>query len=370
MRSFITGSPPSRGRRTYVLTRNILDSRPMRIFLMVLAMLVSQAAVAQAWPNRPVLFLVPFAAGAGINDIMARLVGKHMGAGLGQPVVIENRAGAGGIAGTDAAAKAAPDGYTFLMTNVSLVTSAYLYSKLPYDPQKDLVPVTLVATSPLMLVVHPSVAASSVQELVALAKANPGRLNFGSGGMGSTPHLSVELFKSAAGFDAVHVPYKGGAPALNDLIGGQLSFMIENMPGTMPFVKSGKLRALAITIAQRSPLEPALPTMAESGVPGYEVGGAQGLFAAAGTPPDIVERLQAEGAKGRRLEEWRESVAGAGREPSGDTPEAFGAFIRPENVRGGRIIREKGIRSEEAGVDRRACRSAMGMTDLSQGEAP
>src|SRR4051812_12032710 len=161
--------------------------RPMRGFLMLLALVVSQATLAQAWPNRPVRLIVPFAAGAGINDIMARLVGQHLGAGLGQPVVIENRAGAGGIAGTEAAAKAAPDGYTFLMTNVSLVTSAYLY-KLSYDPQKDFIPVTLVATSPLMLVVHPSVAAKSVQELVALAKANPGRLNFGSGGVGSTPH--------------------------------------------------------------------------------------------------------------------------------------------------------------------------------------
>src|ERR671936_2660740 len=157
----------------------------MRIFLMSLALLLSHAALAQAWPNRPVRLVVPFAAGAGTNDIMARLVGQHLGARLGQPVVIENRPGAGGIAGTDIAAKAAPDGYTFLMTNVSLVTSAYLYPKLPYDPQKDFVPVTLVATSPLMLVVHPSVAASSVQELIALAKTNPGKLTFGSGGVGS-----------------------------------------------------------------------------------------------------------------------------------------------------------------------------------------
>ena len=318
----------------------------MRIFLMLLAMLVSQAALAQAWPNRPVRFLVPFAAGAGINDIMARLVGQHLGAGLGQPVVIENRAGAGGIAGTDAAAKAPPDGYTFLMTNVSLVTSAYLYPKLPYDPQKDFVPVTLVATSPLMLVVHPSVAAKSVQELVALAKANPGRLNFGSGGVGSTPHLSVELFKSAAGIDAVHVPYKGGAPALNDLIGGQLSFMIENVPGTLPFVKGGKLRALAITSAQRSPLEPALPTMAESGVPGYEVLGWQGLFGVAGTPPDIVVRLQAEVGKALRLPEVRERLAALGAEPVGSTPQEFGAFVRAEHARWSKVIREKGIRSE------------------------
>ena len=318
----------------------------MRAFLTLLALLVSQAAFAQSWPNRPVRFLVPFAAGAGINDIMARLVGQHLGAGLGQPVVIENRPGAGGIAGTDAAAKAPPDGYTFLMTNVSLVTSAYMYSKLSYDPQKDFVPVTLVATSPLMLVVHPSVAAKSVQELVALAKANPGKLTFGSGGVGSTPHLSVELFKSAAGIDAVHVPYKGGAPALNDLIGGQLSFMIENVPGTMPFVKQGKLRALAITSAQRSPLEPALPTMAESGVPGYEVVGWQGLFAVAGTPPEIVARLHAEVGKVLRLPEARERLAALGAEAVGSTPEGFRAFLRAENARWGRIIREKRIRSE------------------------
>src|SRR5437868_7407204 len=310
------------------------------------ALLVSQAALAQAWPNRPVRLLVAFAAGAATNDIMARLVGQHLGAGLGQPVVIENRAGSGGIAGTEAAAKAAPDGYTFLMTNVSLVTSAYLYKSLPYDPQKDLVPVTLVATSPLMLVVHPSVAASSVQELVALAKANPGKLNFGSGGIGSTPHLSVELFKSAAGFDAVHVPYKGGAPALNDLVGGQLSFMIENVPGTMPFVKAGKLRALAITTAERSPLEPGLPTMAEAGVPGYEVVGWQGLFAVAGTPHEIVARLQAEVAKVLRLPEVRERLAALGADRVGSTPEEFASFVRAEHARWGSVIREKGIRSE------------------------
>jgi tripartite-type tricarboxylate transporter receptor subunit TctC len=260
--------------------------------------------------------------------------------------VIENRPGAGGIAGTDAAAKAAPDGYTFLMTNVTLVTSAYLYARLPYDPRKDFVPVTLVATAPLMLVVHPSVAASSVQELIALARANPGRLTYGSGGVGSTPHLSGELFKSLAGIDAVHVPYKGGAPALNDLVGGQISFMIENVPGTMPFVKGGKLRALAITSAQRSPLDPALPTMAEAGVPGYEVVGWNGLVAVAGTPPEIVARLQAEVARVLRLAEVRERLAALGAEPVGSTPEEFGAFIRAERTRWGRIIREKGIRSE------------------------
>src|SRR5216110_2859957 len=344
MRSFIMG-PRLRGDDACAGMTSI-DSAPMRTWAVLLAMFISHAALAQAWPNRPVRLLVPFAAGAGTNDIMARLVGQHLGAGLGQPVVIENRPGAGGIAGTDAAAKAAPDGYTFLMTNVSLVTSTYLYSRLPYDPQKDFVPVTLVATSPLLLVVHPSVAAQSVQELVQLAKANPGRLNFGSGGVGSTPHLSVELFKSAAGIDAVHVPYKGGAPALNDLIGGQLSFMIENMPGTMPFVKSGKLRALAITSAQRSPLEPALPTMAESGVAGYEVVGWQGLFAVAGTSREIVARLHAEVGKVLRLPEVRERLAALGADGVGSTPEEFAAFVRAEHARWGSVIREKGIRSE------------------------
>jgi len=318
----------------------------MRILCVVLALALSPAAFAQEWPSRPVRFLVPFAAGAGINDIMARLVGQHLGKLLGQPVVIENRPGSGGIAGTDAAAKAAPDGYTFLMTNVSLVTSAYLYSSLAYDPQKDFVPVTLVATSPLMLVVNPAVPAKSVQEFIALAKANPGKLTFGSGGIGSTPHLAVELFESAAGFEAVHVPYKGGAPALNDLIGGQLSFMIENVPGTMPFVKQGKLRALAITSAQRSPLEPKLRTLAESGVPGYEVVGWQGLFAPAGTPPEIVARLQLEVGKLLRFPEVRDRLTALGAEAGGTAPADFAAFVREENARWSKIIREKGIHSQ------------------------
>jgi tripartite-type tricarboxylate transporter receptor subunit TctC len=206
--------------------------------------------------------------------------------------------------------------------------------------------VTLVATSPLMLVVNPSVPAKSVQEFVAYAKANPGKLAFGSGGVGSTPHLSVELFKSAAGFEAVHVPYKGGAPALNDLIGGQIAFMIENMPGTMPFVKQGKLRALAITSAERSPLEPSLPTLAESGVPGYEVVGWQGLFAPAGTSREIVGRLHAEVAKVLRLPEVRERLTALGAEPVGSAPDDFAKFVRAEHARWSKVIREKGIRSE------------------------
>jgi tripartite-type tricarboxylate transporter receptor subunit TctC len=311
-----------------------------------LTMLVSGAVFGQTYPTRPIRLVVPFSAGAGVTDIMARLVGQHLSASIGQQVVIDNRPGAGGIPGTEVVSRAAPDGYTLLMTNVALAVNPFLYPKLPYDAAKDFMPVTMVNSAPLLLVVHPSIAARSVKELVAYAKSHPGLLNYGSGGVGSTPHLSGELFKSLAGIDVVHVPYKGGAPALTDLVGGQLSFMIENMPGTMPFVKGGKLRALAITSPKRSPLEPALPTMAEAGVPGYEVIGWNGLVAVKGTPPAIVARLHTEVAGILRTPEVRQRLAALGAEPVGNTPDEFGAFIKAEIARWGKIIREKGIRSE------------------------
>ncbi|HEV7803136.1 MAG TPA: tripartite tricarboxylate transporter substrate binding protein [Burkholderiales bacterium] len=314
--------------------------------LVMLAMLVSGAVFGQTYPTRPIRMVVPFSAGAGVTDIMARLVGQHLGASIGQQIVIDNRPGAGGIPGTEVVSRAPPDGYTLLMTNVALAVNPYLYPKLPYDAVKDFMPVTMVNSAPLLLVVHPSIAAKSVKELVAYAKSHPGQLNYGSGGVGSTPHLSGELFKSLAGIDAVHVPYKGGAPALTDLVGGQLSFMIENVPGTMPFVKAGKLRALAITSPQRSSLEPALPTMAEAGVPGYEVIGWNGIVAVKGTPPAIVSRLHVEVARILRTPEVRQRLTALGAEPVGNTPDEFGAFIKAEMARWGKIIKEKGIRSE------------------------
>ena len=201
-----------------------------------LAMLGPRAAFAQAYPSHPIRIVVPASAGAGVLDIMARLVGQRLGSGLSQQAVIDNRAGAGGNLGAEVAAKAPPDGYTLLISNTSLVVSPYLYAKLGYDPLTDFVPITMINSAPLMLVVHPSLAAKSVAELIVYAKAHPGQLNYGSGGVGSTPYLAAELFKSLAGIDVVHVPYKGGAPALADLVAGQLSFMIENVPGTMPFV--------------------------------------------------------------------------------------------------------------------------------------
>jgi tripartite-type tricarboxylate transporter receptor subunit TctC len=311
-----------------------------------LTMLVSGVAFGQAYPTHPIRMVVPFSAGAGVTDIMARLVGQHLGVNLGQQIVIDNRPGAGGIPGTEVVSRAAPDGYTLLMTNVALAVNPYLYPKLPYDALKDFMPVTMVNSAPLLLVVHPALPAKSVKELIDYAKSHPGQLNYGSGGVGSTPHLSGELFKSLAGIDAVHVPYKGGAPALTDLVGGQLSFMIENVPGTMPFVKAGKLRALAITSAKRSPLEPTLPTMAEAGVPGYEVIGWNGIVAVKGTPSAIVARLHTEVAKILRTPEVTQRLAALGAEPVGNTPDEFGAFIKAEMARWGKIIKEKGIRSE------------------------
>ena len=319
-----------------------------RRLLMALALLAVGVgtALAQAYPSRPIRIVVPFAAGAGVLDIMARLVGQHLGASLGQQVVIDNRPGAGGIVGAEVVAKAEPDGYTLLMGNTALVVSPYLYAKLPFEPLADFVPVTLVNSAPLLLVVHPSVPVQSVKELIAYAKARPGQLNYGSGGVGSTPYLATELLKAMAGIDVVHVPYKGGAPALADLVAGQLTFMIENVPGTMPLVKSGKLRALAITSAQRSPLAPDLPTMAEAGVPDYEMVGWNGVFVAKGTPAEIVARLNSDLAKILRLPDVKEQMATLGAEPGGDSTPAFGAFVKAESARWGRIIKERGIRPE------------------------
>ena len=313
--------------------------------IVALTLLFSGEVSGQLYPTRPIHLVVPSSAGAGVTDIMARLVGRHLSVRIGQQIVIDNRPGASGILGSEVVSKAAPDGYTLLIANVSLVVNPYLYPKMPYDPLKDFVPITMVNSAPLLLVVHPSIAAKSVTELIAYAKAHPGQLNYGSGGLGSTPYLAAELFKSFSGIDVVHVPYKGGSPALSDLVGGQLSFMIENMPGTMPYARAGSLRALAITSPQRSQLAPELPTMAEAGVPGYEMSGWNGIFAVKGTAPEIVVRLHSELAKILHTAKVRQELAVLGAEPIGDTPEEFAAFLRAEMARWGKIIREKGIRS-------------------------
>lgn len=314
--------------------------------LLVLAAPLATQTRAQTYPSRPIRFIVPFAAGAGVLDIMARIVGQHLGTATGQQVVIDNRPGAGGNVGAEVAAKATPDGYTMLMGAVALVVSPYLYAKLPFDPLTDLVPVTQVNSAPLMLVVHPSLPVKSVAELIAYAKARPGQLNYGSGGVGATPFLATELFKSMAGIDVTHVPYRGGAPALADLVAGQLSFMIENVPGTLPLVRDGKLRALAITSRQRLALVPDLPTMEEAGVRGYEMIGWNGIFVPKATPPEIVTRLNAELVKVLRSADVGEQLAKLGAVPVGDSPEQFGAFVKAESARWGKIIKDLGIKPE------------------------
>ena len=246
----------------------------------------------------------------------------------------------------DIVAKAAPDGYTVLLGSSFLAVNAFLYAQTPFDSLSDFVPVSSVAINPLLLVVHPSVPATSVAELVALARAKPGQLNYGSGGIGSTPFLATELFKARAKIDITHVPYKGGAPALADLAAGQLSMMIENVPGTMPFVRSGKMRGLAITSRTRSPLQPDLPTMIEAGVPDYEMIGWNGLFVPKGTPTEIVARLQAALATALARTEVKEQLAGIGAEPVGDSPQSFAAFFKGETTRWCKLIKDLGIKPE------------------------
>ena len=303
-------------------------------------------AKGDAWPSRPVRLVVPFSAGAGISDILARLVSQHLSAGLGQQIVVDNRPGAGGNLGADIVAKAPPDGYTVLLGSSFLAVNAFFYAQTPFDALADFVPVSSVAINPLLLVVHPSVPAKSVAELVALAKAKPGQLNYGSGGIGSTPFLATELFKAKAGVDITHVPYKGGAPALADLAAGQLSMMIENMPGTMPFVRGGKMRALAITSRTRSMLEPELPTMIEAGVPDYEMIGWNGFFLPKGTSAEIVGRLRTELATVLARPEIKEQLTTLGAEGVGDSPQSFAAFFKNETLRWGKLTKDLGIKPE------------------------
>jgi len=306
----------------------------------------ARQASAQTWPARPLRFVVPFAAGAGILDIMARIVGQHLGEATGQQVVVDNRPGAGGNVGADIVVKAAPDGYTMLMGNTAVLVAPYLVAHMTFDPLVDLVPVTQVNYAPLMLVVHPSLPVTSVKEFIAYAKEKKGALNYGSGGVGATPFLAVELLKSLVGIDAVHVPYKGGAPALADLMAGQISFMIENVPGTLPYVKDGKLRALAITSARRLPLVPDLPTMQEAGVPGYEMVGWNGIFVPKNTPADIAAKLNAVLAKLLNSDAVKKQMAALGAEPVGNPQPEFAAFVKSESIRWGKIIRENGIKPE------------------------
>ena len=309
------------------------------------AALFALPAQAQRYPSRAVHIVVPFSAG-GPNDIIVRLVAQKLTEAWRQPVVVENRAGAGGNIGTDFVAKAPPDGYTLLSVGPGSLVINPLIGKVPYDTARDFAPVTLMARAPNALVAHPSLPANSVKELIALARSQPGSINYGSGGKGSTPHLAGALFAVMAGIELTHVPYKGTAPAMADLVGGQVQIAFLGIPSVLPHVKSGKLRVLAVTGQRRSPELPEVPTVDEAGVPGYEVSPWYGLLAPAGTPREIVERLAAEVTKVVRAVEMKEKLAGQGAETAGGSPEEFAAVIRADRVTWARVIKDAGIRGE------------------------
>jgi tripartite-type tricarboxylate transporter receptor subunit TctC len=300
---------------------------------------------AAEYPTKPIRLIVPFSPG-GSNDIMARLAAQKFTENLGQQVIVDNRPGASGIVGTELATEAQPDGYTLLMMSLTLTVNPSLYRKLPYDTVKDLIPVSLIASAPLMLVVNPSLPVKSVKELIDHAKANPGKLNFGSGGAGTTPHLAGEMLNTMAGLQMTHVPYKGGGPALADLVGGQIQLMLENIPSTLPFVKAGKLRALAVSGKKRSPLVPDLPTLDEAGLKGYEIVGWNGLFFPAGTSPAIVKTIHSQTVTMLTQPDVKERLARLGAEAVGNSPAEFAAFIRAEIDKWARIVKQAGLKAQ------------------------
>jgi tripartite-type tricarboxylate transporter receptor subunit TctC len=311
----------------------------------LLAALGCNAAQPQNYPAKPIRFILPFPPGGG-TDTLARIVGQKLGEILGQTIVMDNRPGAGANIGAEIAAHSVADGYTLLMGNIAHAVNMTLYSKPGYDLTKDFAPITLLAATPNILVVHPSIAAKSVQELVALAKAKPGQLNYASSGSGSSAHLAGELFKNLAGVDIVHIPYKGGGPAVISLVGGEAVIGFATMPSVLPQVKAGKLRALAVTTIKRSPAVPDLPTVAESGVAGYDANTWYGALAPARTPAAIVTRLHDEFVKIMRSADIRERIAVHGYEADTDTPQEFAAFIRSEVVKWGKVVRAAGIRAD------------------------
>jgi tripartite-type tricarboxylate transporter receptor subunit TctC len=307
---------------------------------------VTSVAVAQvpAYPSKPVRLVVPFPAG-GTTDILARAVAQKLAETWGQSVIVDNRPGAGGNIGTELVAKAPPDGYTLLMGTVGThAINASVYSKLPYDPVKDFTPVILVAGVPNVLVVNPALPVNSVPGLVAYAKAHPDTLNFASSGSGTSIHLSGELFKVLTGVRMMHVPYKGSAPALADLMGGQVQLMFDNLPSSLPFVKAGRLRALAVTSVTRAAALPDTPTLAESGVPGFEASSWFGILAPAGTPHDVVMCIDTEVARWLASTEARDKLAAQGAIAAGGTPEDFARHIAAESAKWARVVRASGAR--------------------------
>jgi len=299
---------------------------------------------AQPYPTKPIRIVVPFPAG-GTTDVLARAAAQKLAETLGQPAVVDNRPGAGGNIGAELVAKSAPDGYTLLMGTVGThAINPGLYPKLPYDHVKDFAPVILVAGVPNVLVINPALPVNSVPELIAYAKANPGKLNFASSGNGTSIHLSAELFKTMAGVQMTHVPYKGSAPALQDLVGGQVQLMFDNLPSSLALIKGGKLKALAVTSGARAAALPDVPTLAESGLPGFEASSWFGLLAPTGTPSSVIAKLNGEIAKWLATPEAKEKLLAQGANAAGGTAEEFAQFIAAETAKWQKVVKESGAK--------------------------
>jgi tripartite-type tricarboxylate transporter receptor subunit TctC len=308
-----------------------------------LALAVPMLAFAQAWPNKPVRLVSPFPAGGG-TDAFARPLAAQLSTQLGQQVIIDNRAGAGGTIGAEHVAKSPPDGYTFLVGAVHHTIAVSVYSKLGYDLQKDLVPVTMVAMVPSVVVVNPKVPINTIPELIAYAKANPNKLNFGSAGNGTSHHLAGEMFKSVTGTQINHIPYKGAAPAMQDLLGGQVDLMFDGMGTSAPQIRGNKLRALAVTTETRSPAFPEIPTMKEAGVPNYVVTTWYALWAPAGTPPEIIARMQQEVAKAMQAPALRKVWEDQGAQLGGNSSAEFASFVKAEIAKWAEVVKASGAR--------------------------
>ncbi len=317
-----------------------------RLLVLAAALGLTLAAHAQSFPSKPIRLICPFPPGGAV-DIASRAIAAELSKNLGQTVTVDNKPGAGGNIGGAEAARSAPDGYTIFMTTSGIsAINPFLYAKMPFDPMKDLLPVSALVSLNNVLVVHPSVKANSVSELIALAKAQPGAITYASSGSGTSIHMSGEMLKHLAGINMTHIPYKGSAPALTDLMGGQVMVMLDNIPSALPHIKSGKLRALATTGAKRDALLPELPTLAEAGVTGYESGVWFGLAVPAGTPREIVAKLNAEAVKGTKAPEFAKRMTELGYNIIGSSPEQMGDMLRHEVTRWGPIVKASGAKAD------------------------
>jgi len=305
--------------------------------------LAAASTAAQPYPSKQMRIVVGFPAG-GATDVVARAMAQRLNEAFGTPVIVDNRPGAASNIGADAVAKSAPDGYTLLMGSVSLAINPTLYARLPYNALRDFATVVRVTNTPFMLCMHPSVPAKNMKELLALARARPGQLQYGSAGNGSGAHLFTELFRSMAGIDIQHIPYKGAAPAITDLVGGQIPFMFDNIISMAPLAKSGKIRCVAVSTATRSAIAPDMPTVAEAGLPGYEANAWFGLFAPTGTPAEAIDRVNGEINRALKQPVVRERLEALGCEPAGGTAAEYAAFFRAEVEKWGKVVRSAGAR--------------------------